>query len=607
MKKKIVIVLLVLCMGICFVPTMAFAANEVNIEIDETNFPDTNFRKYVKSNFDIDKDGVLSETEIEKVKNIYCSSRNINSLTGIEKFPYLQKLDCHANSLTSLDVSKNTELNYLYCRQNKLIALDISKNSALIYLDCSMNKIAVLEVDNNINLDELDCASNEISSLDVTKNLRLTYLACGMNNLKMLNISENTKLEELYCNSNALTLLDTSRNILLKNLDCRSNKLTTIDFSKNANLAYLAVSNNHLTSLDLGIIPSNLSGDAVEANSNTYEVTLSADNSFDLSTLPQRFDKSKASNWNGGSVSGNILTFDENSDTITYTYDCGKSKTVEFTLVAHRHVFSDWNPDENGTHTRICTLPDCDFSETEKCTGGTATTTERAICEICGQPYGELSKVAVISGSTGTSKAGKEISLSVYLNENPGLASMLLELDYDKDLLEFVDAENGDVFPSSSFMAPNADTDNVKVLSWQNSTLTDDIRTTGKLVTLTFKIKETAPAGETKIHFLCDDTKKQALNACGDSVKVISSDATVNIVEFYYGDVDDNDKVDSSDALYLRRYLARWKSYQNMNEKAADVDCDGAITLRDLTILERYIAGWAGYEILPVTTEQKGV
>ncbi|MBQ9433780.1 MAG: hypothetical protein IJU26_06145 [Synergistaceae bacterium] len=35
-----------------------------DVEINETNFPDSTFRTYVRTNFDKDSDGNLSDTEI---------------------------------------------------------------------------------------------------------------------------------------------------------------------------------------------------------------------------------------------------------------------------------------------------------------------------------------------------------------------------------------------------------------------------------------------------------------------------------------------------------------------------------------------------------------
>lgn len=218
-------------------------------------------------------------------------------------------------------------------------------------------------------------------------------------------------------------------------------------------------------------------------------------------------------------------------------------------------------------------------------------------CAICSK----RPSTASLSGTTTCDKPGKEITVNLNMDANPGLASMLLELEYDKDVLEFVSAENGDVFPSESFLAPSTDADDSKVLSWQNSTLKEDIRAIGTLATLTFKIKENAPAGETKINFLCDEARKGAIDVHGNDVAVTSNSAVVNVIAFYYGDVDGNDKVDTADALILRRYLAKWKAYGNIHTDAADLDKDDAVSLRDLTILERHIAGWKGYETIPVT------
>ena len=54
------------------------------------------------------------------------------------------------------------------------------------------------------------------------------------------------------------------------------------------------------------------------------------------------------------------------------------------------HSWSEWRQ-EGAQHTRTCqTCPASNpATETFPCTGGTATCTERAICETCKQPYGE--------------------------------------------------------------------------------------------------------------------------------------------------------------------------------------------------------------------------
>ena len=68
MRKRLLSILLLCCMVLTLLLTAAFAAGDV--AIDETNFPDKNFRKYVEDNFDTSKDGPLSADEIAAAKDI---------------------------------------------------------------------------------------------------------------------------------------------------------------------------------------------------------------------------------------------------------------------------------------------------------------------------------------------------------------------------------------------------------------------------------------------------------------------------------------------------------------------------------------------------------
>ena len=52
------------------------------------------------------------------------------------------------------------------------------------------------------------------------------------------------------------------------------------------------------------------------------------------------------------------------------------------------HNWGDWTSNEDGTHTRTCKR-DASHAETNNCTGGTATCTAKAVCEVCKSEYGE--------------------------------------------------------------------------------------------------------------------------------------------------------------------------------------------------------------------------
>ena len=261
------------------------AVQSAGVAIDNNNFPDANFRTIVEG-FDTNNDSSLSDTEIAAVKKINCFRKRITNLKGIEYFTSLNNLWCAENKLTALDVSKNTALTDLYCSSNQLTTLDVSKNTALT---------------------DLDCGRNQLTTLDVSKNTALTYLSCGYNQLTTLDVSKNT----------ALTYLS-----------CRNNQLTTLDVSKNTALTKLSCDNNQLTSLDV----SNTDMNDLNCYDNIYQIVVGNDRTFDLSLLPGNFDVSKTSDWSGGKVSGNTLTVDSDKDTVAYKYDCGKGKSVTFTL-----------------------------------------------------------------------------------------------------------------------------------------------------------------------------------------------------------------------------------------------------------------------------------
>ena len=95
------------------------AVQSAGVAIDNTNFPDANFRTVVE-NFDTNKDGSLSDTEIAAVEEIECVSKKISDLTGISHFTAMKSLKCRNNQLTTLDVSKNTALEELDCYNNQL-------------------------------------------------------------------------------------------------------------------------------------------------------------------------------------------------------------------------------------------------------------------------------------------------------------------------------------------------------------------------------------------------------------------------------------------------------------------------------------------------------
>ena len=340
MRKRLLSILLLCCMVLTLLPTAAFAAGDVNI--NETNFPDTNFRQYVKDEFDKDGNEVLSADEIAAADTIFVTGKPITSIEGIAYFTALTNLMCSNTKLTTLDTSHNTELVFLECNEvSTLTSLNVSQNTKLKVLRCNDNALADLNLTNNTALEKLECGGNEFTTLDLSKNTNLKYFGFFNGKLSSLDLTNNTNLEELYFCGNNFSTIDVSQNTKLKYLHLFGNQLITLDTSKNSNLQRLWVYTNPLTSMYLG---DSGSIREVKFDNLPYPITVStATRTFDLSRLTG-FKVDKASGWTNGTVSGNILTVDANATTVTYTYDCGERQATY------------GNPETTGKLMMPCTL-----------------------------------------------------------------------------------------------------------------------------------------------------------------------------------------------------------------------------------------------------------
>ena len=220
------------------------------VTINETNFPDENFRNYLLTQ-DYGEDGVLTDDEIAGVTELILNEKSIQSLKGIECFTALTGLNCAGNQLTSLDLSKNTELTLMMCANNQLTSLDLSKNTALTDVNCSFNQLTLLDVSGCTALTLLMCYDNCLTSLDVSGCTALTSLMCTDNQLTSLDMSKCTALTLLYGHTNELTSLDVSKCTALTSLGCSGNQLTSLDVSKCTKLETLSCCGNQIKGAEM--------------------------------------------------------------------------------------------------------------------------------------------------------------------------------------------------------------------------------------------------------------------------------------------------------------------------------------------------------------------
>ena len=269
------------------------------VEINDTNFPDPDFQKYVNDKIDtVDttsgkKDGKLSKAERDAVTKISITNTNCTDLTGIAYFANLTELNCYHNKLTTLDVSKNAKLSALRCYNNGMVELNLGDITHLTLLQCE---------------------DNNLTELDVSKNPYLEELQCRENKLRRVVIGNKYRLTGLYLRGNQLTSLDLSGTREIWNLD------------------------------DLW---------------QRCPIDVNEDGTFDLSSLPEGFDEDKTSGWVDGTRNGSNLKV--NSHEVRYLYNTGstynKQKRMTVILAVNQHKYQ-WKYNDT-KHWRTCELDDC--------------------------------------------------------------------------------------------------------------------------------------------------------------------------------------------------------------------------------------------------------
>ena len=165
MKKTLLILVAVL--------TASFAAM-ADVTINNTNFPDANFRSYLLSEY---PSGVITTAQLNARDSLYLYNKGISNMKGVEYFTQLTYLNCYSNNLSSIDVSSNTKLKYLNLGYNKLTSISLTNNTALEQLYLQSNKLSTVSVSN-------------------------------YSNLRTLWVRDNTTLTGLYCWRDALTNVD---------------------------------------------------------------------------------------------------------------------------------------------------------------------------------------------------------------------------------------------------------------------------------------------------------------------------------------------------------------------------------------------------------------
>ena len=191
-------------------------------------------------------------------------------------------------------------------------------------------------------------------------------------------------------------------------------------------------------------------------------------------------------------------------------------------------------------------------------------------------------KPIVITVSSQTGCPGDTVQVKVSLDNNTGLTGLQLDIAYDEMLL----LTNVEI--NSNFGGAMIETSN-PYKNPQTLTMISPLvenTTNGILATFSFTIAEDAPNNYNANIVV---TPTEAYNESGDIALTVIN-GSITVYHGLPGDINEDSKVDTKDAIFLFRYVAGWDV--DVDTAALDVNGDNKITTKDAVTLFRYAAGW---------------
>lgn len=186
--------------------------------------------------------------------------------------------------------------------------------------------------------------------------------------------------------------------------------------------------------------------------------------------------------------------------------------------------------------------------------------------------------------SSVTGIAGESVEVTIDISNNPGIASLVFDVEYDSALtltnVEFSNSFGPYVTTPPTYTNPQK----VTLIS-----PLQDVKANGMLATLTFKIAENV-ADEYEAYVNVSYSASKIFNSEGDPVATVSENGKVSVFRGIAGDINADREVDTKDAILLFRYVAGWDV--DVDPLSLDCNGDGDVDTRDAIALFRYIAGW---------------
>ena len=217
-----------------------------------------------------------------------------------------------------------------------------------------------------------------------------------------------------------------------------------------------------------------------------------------------------------------------------------------------------------------------------------------AVMLLTSLPLSAISALAATGSETKISvndtyaASGAEVSIDIVIENNPGILGMTLKLEYDDEFATLTSVVNGEASSAMTFTAPRSLQSGCN-LQWDAEFVDEEDIKDGTIATLTFEISEEAPSNKEITVDLSYDNGAIIDNDL-NPVDVSLVGGAIRILDYTPGDLNDDGIINSTDVVFLRRYIAGYDI--SIKEAAGDVNDDGLLNSTDVVFIRRFIAGY---------------
>jgi len=224
----------------------------------------------------------------------------------------------------------------------------------------------------------------------------------------------------------------------------------------------------------------------------------------------------------------------------------------------------------------------------KKCLKSTLSILLAAVLLLTIVPFGASAAETAKLTFTASSKnavPGETVDVDVVMTNNPGIASIGLNVGYDSDILTIENITFNSAMGGTTQTSQL--TKNPAKLIWISST--SNYNGDATVATITFRVNGDITDNVTTNVELTYDPD-DIYNIAEDNIDCDIVNGVVNVVAAVPGDINGDTKVNNKDVTRLLQYLAQWDVF--VNAHTLDTNGDGKVNNKDVTRLMQYLAHW---------------